>query len=187
MQQPKGHKYAHEQGWKQSQRQEHALVRRHVCLSKRRWLVPMLVGYTELYPTWQYIYICMYFCRVFNCLCIFVCDRLCGLVVRLPGFTPRGPGFDSRRYQIFWETVCLEQDSLSPMRTIGSYLIEKLATPMYKTEINGRGDATHLHLQNVGTEIRRPAAVAQSICRWKENKAKKRMDGVFWDVMPCDL
>jgi hypothetical protein len=29
------------------------------------------------------------------------CDRLCGLVVRVPGHTFRGSGFDSRRYQIF--------------------------------------------------------------------------------------
>jgi hypothetical protein len=28
-------------------------------------------------------------------------DRLCGLVVRVPGCRPRGPEYDSRRYQIF--------------------------------------------------------------------------------------
>jgi hypothetical protein len=34
-------------------------------------------------------------------------DRLCGLVVRVPGYRSRGPWFDSRRYQIFWEVVGL--------------------------------------------------------------------------------
>jgi hypothetical protein len=28
-------------------------------------------------------------------------DRLCGLVARVLGYRSRGPGFDSRRYQIF--------------------------------------------------------------------------------------
>jgi hypothetical protein len=30
-----------------------------------------------------------------------VIDSLCGLVVRVPGYRSRGPGFDSRHYQIF--------------------------------------------------------------------------------------
>jgi hypothetical protein len=28
-------------------------------------------------------------------------DPLCGLVVRVSGYRPRGPGFDSQRFQIF--------------------------------------------------------------------------------------
>jgi hypothetical protein len=44
-------------------------------------------------------------------------DRLCGLVVRVSGYRYRGPGFDSRRFQIFWEAVGLERDPLSLMST----------------------------------------------------------------------
>jgi hypothetical protein len=42
-------------------------------------------------------------------------DRLCGLVVR-------GPGFDSKRYQIFWEIVGLERGPLSLVRIIEELL-----------------------------------------------------------------
>jgi hypothetical protein len=45
-------------------------------------------------------------------------DRLYGLVVRVPCNRPRGPGFDSRRYQIFWEVVGLERGPLSLVRII---------------------------------------------------------------------
>jgi hypothetical protein len=44
--------------------------------------------------------------------------RLCGLVVRVSGYRYRGPGFDSRPYQIFWEVRDLEQGPLSLVRTI---------------------------------------------------------------------
>jgi hypothetical protein len=43
-------------------------------------------------------------------------DRLCGLVVRVPGYSARGFGFDSRRYQIFGEVVGLERGPLSLVR-----------------------------------------------------------------------
>jgi hypothetical protein len=49
-------------------------------------------------------------------------DHLCGLVVRVPGYKSRGPGFDSRRYQIFREVVGLERGPLSLMRIIEELL-----------------------------------------------------------------
>jgi hypothetical protein len=39
--------------------------------------------------------------------------KVCGLVVRLPGYRHRGPGLDSRRCQI-WEAVGLERGPLGP-------------------------------------------------------------------------
>jgi hypothetical protein len=48
-------------------------------------------------------------------------DRFCGAVVRVPGYRSRGPGFDSRSYQIFGEVVGLERGPLSLVR-----IIEKL-------------------------------------------------------------
>jgi hypothetical protein len=46
-----------------------------------------------------------------------VFDRLCGLVVRVSGYRSRGPRFDYRPYQIFWEVGSLERDPLSLVRT----------------------------------------------------------------------
>jgi hypothetical protein len=51
-------------------------------------------------------------------------DRLCGLVVRVSGYRYRGPVFDSRRYQIFWVVVGLEQGPLSLVSLLRS--IEEL-------------------------------------------------------------
>jgi hypothetical protein len=51
--------------------------------------------------------------------CLFndaICEttgRLCGVVVRVAGYRSRDPGFDLRRYQIFWEVVGLERGPLS--------------------------------------------------------------------------
>jgi hypothetical protein len=53
---------------------------------------------------------------------VFVCDRLCGLVVRVLGYRSWGPGFDSWHYQIFSEVVSLERGSLSLVRITGELL-----------------------------------------------------------------
>jgi hypothetical protein len=50
-------------------------------------------------------------------------DRLCGLVVTVPGCRPRGSGFDSLRYQIFCVAVGLEQGPLS-LVSINEELLE---------------------------------------------------------------
>jgi hypothetical protein len=57
-------------------------------------------------------------------------DRPCGLVVWVPGYKSRGLGFDSRRYQIFWEVVGLERGPLSLMRVIEELLERKVAAPV---------------------------------------------------------
>jgi hypothetical protein len=53
---------------------------------------------------------------------IIINDRLCGLVFRVSGYRFKGPGFDSRRYQIFWEVVGLERGPLSLVRVIEELL-----------------------------------------------------------------
>jgi hypothetical protein len=42
---------------------------------------------------------------------------VCGLVVRVPGSRFWGPGFNSRRYQIFWEIVGLDRGPLNLVST----------------------------------------------------------------------
>jgi hypothetical protein len=56
----------------------------------------------------------------FYSVCTF--SRLCGLVVRVSGYRYRGPGFDYRRYQIFWVVLGLERGPLSLVRSIEELL-----------------------------------------------------------------
>ena len=50
-------------------------------------------------------------------LCVVAEHRLCGLVVRVSGYRYRGPGFDPRRYQLFWVVSGLERGPLSLVRS----------------------------------------------------------------------
>jgi hypothetical protein len=49
----------------------------------------------------------------FYCLYIFIWNRLYGLMVRVPTYRSRDPGFDSRRYRVFWEVVGLDRGLLN--------------------------------------------------------------------------
>jgi hypothetical protein len=60
----------------------------------------------------------------------YLSDRLCGLLVRVPGYRSRGPGFDSGRYQNFWEVVGLERGPLSLVRISEELLDGKVAAPV---------------------------------------------------------
>jgi hypothetical protein len=64
-------------------------------------------------------------------------DRLCGLLVRVPGYRSR---FDSQRYQIFWEVVGLEPGPLSLVCTIEELLGRKSSSSRLESQEYGRRD-----------------------------------------------
>jgi hypothetical protein len=66
-------------------------------------------------------------------------DRLCGLVVRVSGYRSRGPGSDSRRFQIFWEAVVWNGVHSASWGQLRSYLGEIVAAPVKKTETTTGG------------------------------------------------
>jgi hypothetical protein len=70
-------------------------------------------------------------------------DRLCGLVVRVPGYRSRGPGFDSRRSQIFWEVVGLERGPLSLVSTIEELFGRNSGGSGLEIREYGLGDPLH--------------------------------------------
>jgi hypothetical protein len=69
--------------------------------------------------------------------------RLCGLVVRVPGNRSRGPRFDSRCCQIFWEVVGLERVQLSLMSTTEELLGRNSSGSGLENREYGRGDPSH--------------------------------------------
>jgi hypothetical protein len=72
--------------------------------------------------------------------CLLFKGRLCGLVIRVPGYRSRGPGFDSRRYQIFWEVVGLEWGPLNLVRITEELLDWKSSESGSRKLILSRGD-----------------------------------------------
>jgi hypothetical protein len=93
-------------------------------------------------------------------------DRLCGPVARVPGYRSRGPGFDSRHYQIFW-VVGLERGTLSLVSTIEELLGRKISVSGVKNREYGRRDplcwpCNTLYPQTLG-QTSRQAAVARGL------------------------
>jgi hypothetical protein len=70
-------------------------------------------------------------------------DRLCGLVIWVPGYRSRGPGLVSRLYQIFWEVVGLEQGPLSLVSTSEELLGRNSSGSGLENREYGRGDPLH--------------------------------------------
>jgi hypothetical protein len=57
-------------------------------------------------------------------------DCLCVLVVRVSGYSSRGPGFDSRPQQIFSQVGGLERGPLSLVITTEELLEKEVAAPV---------------------------------------------------------
>jgi hypothetical protein len=69
--------------------------------------------------------------------------RLCGLVVRVPGYRSRSDGFDSRLYQIFWQVAGLERGLLSLVNTTEELLERKSSGSGLEHREYGRRDPSH--------------------------------------------
>jgi hypothetical protein len=52
----------------------------------------------------------------------YIPNRFCGVVIRVPGYRSRGPWFDSRCYDVFFEVMGLERGTLSLVRIIEELL-----------------------------------------------------------------
>jgi hypothetical protein len=70
---------------------------------------------------------------------ILAVENLCGLVIRVPGYRSRGPGFDFQRYHIFCIVIGLEHGTFTLVSRNEELLEKKIVAPIYKTEINGCG------------------------------------------------
>ena len=105
-------------------------VRGHPVFVRRYWPPANVVWHEAHSTVWNLPYFTLLAPRILRWLLdfwrfvnpILHSGRLCGLVVRVSGYRYRGPGFDPRRYQIFWVVVGLEWGPLSLMRSIEELL-----------------------------------------------------------------
>jgi hypothetical protein len=104
-----------------------------------------------------------------NMRCYLGVDHLCGVVVRLPVCRPRGPGFDSRRCQIFCSAVGLERGPLSPYEDEGGATSKENSGSGLDNWDYGpcgirRADhPTPLYTQKLALKFYQQLAVAQSV------------------------
>jgi hypothetical protein len=92
-------------------------------------------------------------------------DRLCGLVVRVPGYRSGSLGFDSRNYLIIWEVVGLALGPLSLVRTTEELLEKKSSGSGLESLKYGRRGSTvlttrHLSIRKGWHYLRRQATMA---------------------------
>jgi hypothetical protein len=83
------------------------------CYVTDAWTCALRGTYTHRTTTTMVAIVTMWGVTTFIVLMI----ETTGLVVRVHGYRPRGPAFDSRRYHTFWVVVGLEQSPLNLMRT----------------------------------------------------------------------
>jgi hypothetical protein len=80
-------------------------------------------------------------CLILNLPMIIQCFyRLCGVVVRVPGYRPRGPGSISGATRFFWEVMGLQRGPLSLVSTIEELLGRKSSSSGLESREYGRGD-----------------------------------------------
>jgi hypothetical protein len=76
-------------------------------------------------------------------------DRLCGLVARVPWLQIQWSGFDSRRYQIFWDALGLVLGPLSLMSKTEELLGRNNSSCSLENREYGRGDLLHWPRNNL--------------------------------------
>jgi hypothetical protein len=84
----------------------------HTSGTEVSWSYRILIAYFSLFCVSKFFLSFHAYTGIFK-VSYFYLDRLCGLVVRVPGYRSWGPWFDSRCYHIFWEIVGRKQGPLS--------------------------------------------------------------------------